>query len=102
MEEKRDPVAMRATRVKTEAAVVFDVEAKMAKVRESKIPDEDKEKLLRKLGSASSEAQKIRFGAYANMKGISQKMRAAMQAYPKARDIVSATVEQWDEILKGF
>lgn len=81
----------------------FDLAAKIERIEASRLPAAEKERMVKKLKIADAKPEKkVLFGAYANQKGLSDKMRKAMAVYPKAKDVVSATVEQWDEIFKDF
>ena len=99
-EEKKKELVKRPS---LKPAAAFDVDAKVEKIMKSKLPQDQKDAYARKLKTAKAKPEeRIRFGAYANQRGIKPAMRAAMKAYPKAKGVISATQQQWEEIYKDF
>ena len=81
----------------------FDVDAKIKKVEESKMPDDQKTKLIRKLKTDSAEkGDLISFAVYCQRKKVKLSLRDPMKSYPSAKGVRSATFEGWEEIYKNF
>lgn len=89
--------------VEATAKVGFDVEAKVEKIKASKLSDAEKDAYIRKLKSkAAAQSEKISFAVYAQKKSIKPHMREPMQAYPAAKGVKSAPFEVWEDIFKNF
>lgn len=72
-------------------------------IKNSKMPEWQKEQMLKKIApKLESNDGKIPFNVYAKMKKIDQGIHRAMLAYPKAKSVSLATLQEWDEIFKGF
>lgn len=84
------------------ASKSFDVDAKIAKVEASKMPDSQKSELIKKLKNESSTDSLISFSVYAQRKKIKAYLRDPMRSYPPAKGVASATFEGWEEIYKNF
>ena len=80
----------------------FDVEAKIKKIEESKMPDEQKETLVRDLKISESEGAAISFAVYCQRRNVAPHVRVPMQSYPKAKGMKMASLEAWDEVYKNF
>lgn len=80
---------------------------KIKSIKESKMPEEQKESMLKELGvvtGAIPEAsiQGIPFDVFAQIKKIPKTMQKAMQLYPKAKNVSLASLEEWESIFKDF
>jgi hypothetical protein len=72
-------------------------------IRDSKMPEEQKLNSLKKIGAIPDKGEEgITFGVYAKVRKINASRHKAMMAYPKAKDIRLATLQEWDEIFKDF
>lgn len=81
----------------------FDVEAKIAKIQASKMPESQKVAFIQRLKiDNASESVKISFAVYCQRKKIKPHLRVPMQAYPPAKGVRSAPFEVWEEIYKNF
>lgn len=80
------------------------LESKIKAINESKMPELQKNKLLKEIGALSEESNegKIPFLVYAKIKAIGVELQKAMTAYPKAKGVVKATIAEWNEIFKNF
>lgn len=88
---------------KPKAKKALDLSKKEAAIRESKMPEDQKNALLKKIGlSAEKEAEGVEFAVYAKIRKISKEQIKAMSVYPAAKKIRLATFKEWDEIFKNF
>lgn len=77
---------------------------KIAAVNESAMPEAQKIALLKKIGAIKEDSTdgKVPFIIYAKIKKISVDQHKAMLAYPKAKGVSLAPINQWEEIFKEF
>lgn len=77
---------------------------KVKVIVESKMPEEQKQAYLKQIGAVREESYegKVSFGVYAKAKKIEVGRHLAMKAYPKAKSVRLATLDEWDEIFKEF
>jgi len=81
----------------------FSVEKKIDEIRKSKLPKAVKARYIEEVaGPVEPAGPKILFSVYARKKGIRKSMHAGMLAFPKAKGVRMATVQEWDAIFKGF
>lgn len=81
----------------------FSVQDKIKSIKESKMPEKQKEDLLKEMGLITEESPKgIPFNVFAQIKKIPSTMRKAMQLYPKAKNVSLASLEEWESIFKDF
>lgn len=73
-------------------------------IAESKMPEAQKIACLKEIGAIPEETLegKVSFGVYAKVKKVEVSRHLAMKAYPKAKQVRLATLEEWDEIFKEF
>lgn len=77
--------------------------SKIDVIKASKMPDWQKKELIDKLEDKGEELEgRIPFGIYARIKKLGGSMQKAMIAYPAAKKISLATIEEWDLIFKNF
>lgn len=77
--------------------------SKIDVIKASKMPDWQKKELIDKLEDNGEELEgKIPFSIYARIKKLNTTMQKAMLAYPDAKKISLATIEEWDLIFKNF
>ena len=81
-----------------------DMTKKVKTIIESRMPEEQKKIYLKQIGAVKEEDYegKVSFGVYAKAKKIEISRHLAMKAYPKAKIVRLATLEEWDEIFKEF
>ena len=82
----------------------FSLDAKIKAIKESKMPEKQKQDYLLSLGvvEAPSDEGKMPFTVFAKVKGIELSKHKAMLAFPKARGKQAATLGEWEEIFKDF
>jgi hypothetical protein len=79
------------------------LDVKIRAIRESKMPIEQQEALLKEIGVKVDEAPKgVPFSVYAQIKRIPKTIHKAMQLYPKAKNVSLASLEEWESIFKDF
>lgn len=81
------------------------VKSKADTIRESKLPDHQKEKYLRDIGEIKSDEHdpsKVSFEVYAAVRKIKPGRHKAMLVYPDAKGKKHATLTEWDQIFKNF
>lgn len=79
------------------------VEAKIKAIRESAMPEAQKQAYIDELSPKGKVAVSgIPFNVYAKLKNIPKTLHKAMQTYPKAKNVSLATYENWEEIFKDF
>lgn len=79
------------------------LEKKVRAIRESKMPIEQQEALLKDMGvKVDAAPQGVPFSVYAQIKRIPKTMHKAMQLYPKAKNVSLASLEEWESIFKDF
>lgn len=74
-------------------------------IRESKLPDSEKERYLREIGELKDEPfdpSKISLEVYATIKSVPVERVKSMKVYPKASGVKLATLAEWNEIFKNF
>jgi hypothetical protein len=77
--------------------------SKIEVIKASKMPEWQKKQLLEQLeGKKEDLGGKIPFSIYAKIKKLSSGVQKAMVAYPEAKKVSLATVEEWDLIFKNF
>lgn len=77
--------------------------SKIDVIKASKMPDWQKKQLIDKLEDKVENLEgKIPFNVYARIKKFSGTLQKAMTAYPDAKKISLATIEEWDLIFKNF
>lgn len=77
--------------------------SKVEVIKASKMPDWQKKQLIDKLEDKAEDLEgKIPFNVYAKIKKLGGTMQKAMTAYPEAKKISLATIEEWDLIFKNF
>jgi len=80
-----------------------DLSAKAEIIRNSKMPEWQKEEYLKKLGFVKEKKEKlVPFGVYAKIKKIPPHLHRAILIQPKAKGLKLASMEQWDEVYKSF
>jgi hypothetical protein len=91
---------------KAEIVERFEKKSKPSKIetiKASKMPEWQKKQLIEQLqGKADDLKGKIPFSVYARVKKLSSGVQKAMLAYPEAKKVSLATVEEWDLIFKNF
>ena len=76
---------------------------KIERIKASKMPSWQKKQLIERLQGVPEDSKgKIPFSVYAKIKKLPSGMQKAMLAYPEARKVSLATVEEWDLIFKNF
>lgn len=81
----------------------WSVESKAAAIRSSKMPESQKMEYLQEIGAEPKPALAgIPFPVYAKIRNIAKSRHSAMLAYPKAKSISLAALEEWDAIFKDF
>lgn len=81
------------------------LKSKADAIRESKLPDSEKEKYLRQIGELKDEPfdpSKISIEVYATIKSVPVERVKAMKVYPTAIGVKLATLAEWNEIFKNF
>lgn len=81
------------------------VPSKADLIRNSKMPDAQKEACLREIGEIKDKPfnpNEVTFHVYATVRKIPVDMQKAMLVYPKANGVRLATLTEWDEIFKQF
>jgi hypothetical protein len=79
------------------------LERKIKAIKDSSMPIEQQEALLKEIGVKVDEAPKgVPFNVYAQVKKIPKTMHKAMQLYPKAKNVSLASLEEWESIFKDF
>ena len=74
-------------------------------IRNSNMPEAQKEKYLRAIGAIAEKAfdpSEVDFSVYATVRGISVDRKKAMLVYPQASGVKRATLQKWDEIFSKF
>ncbi len=103
MEVKVSKDKKKKTEAKTKAVKPkLDIEKKIKAIKESKMPESQKEAYLERLGVKKEDIKAISLKIYLAKKGIDSGLLAAYQAYPLAKNISLATPSEWDEIFKKF
>lgn len=81
----------------------WSIESKAEAIRASKMPESQKREYLQQLGVIPKAEQRgVPFAVYAKIRKIAKSLHSAMVAYPKAKGISLASLEEWDEIFKNF
>jgi hypothetical protein len=80
------------------------IEKKIAAINASAMPEAQKDALLKEIGAIKPEVLKgqVPFSIYAKIRKIKADKHQAYLAYPKAKSVRLASLEDWDEIFKGF
>jgi len=77
--------------------------SKIDVIKSSKMPIWQKKALIEELEGKSEKLDgKVPFAVYARIKKLGSTMQKAMLAYPGAKNVSLATVEEWDLIFKNF
>ena len=108
-EKKKEVVVEKKAEAKAEVVVDkvesgFSLEKKAKAILDSSMPEEQKTAYLKQIGwiVAPSSDGKVTFATYAKVRGIEKGRQSALMAYPKAKNIRLAALEEWDEIFKKF
>lgn len=80
---------------------ILDFDKKVEAINNSQMPEAQKAEYIRSL-KPKVEVQGIPFSVYAKVRKIEKSRLKAMLAYPKAKDVRLASLEDWDEIFKNF
>ncbi len=79
-------------------------ESKVEKIKNSKMPEEQKQALLKEIGAIeeTSEESGVSFVIYAKIKKLSSSMTKALAASKRVKNVRLASIEEWDLITKDF
>jgi len=82
----------------------FSIEKKIEEIEASKMPTDQKRSYINELSKKTEVAatNKIPFGVYVKIKSVRKCLWSGMLTYPKAVGVKFATIQEWDEIFKGF
>jgi len=89
--------------VKKESKI--DIEKKAAAIRDSKMPELQKEAYLRKIGALKADdvdVKAVPLAVWVSVRKKDRGMLSAYAAYPRAKSVRLATPKEWDEIFKDF
>lgn len=77
---------------------------KIERIKNSKMPEEQKTALLKELGviEENSDEGGVSFVVYAKIKKLSSSMTKALAASKRVKNVRLASIEEWDLIVKDF
>lgn len=79
------------------------LEDKIKTIQESRMPEEQKAEYIERLIPKKDEnVNRIPFSVYVKIRKIRKALVSGMIAFPKAKGVTIASLEDWDEIYKNF
>ena len=78
------------------------IDKKKRAIMSSKMPQWQKDEYLAKLRGRPASEKRVAFNVYARVKNLKDGFKAPMLAYPAAKGVESATVQEWDKLFKDF
>jgi len=79
------------------------LEDKIKTIQDSRMPESQKAEYIERLIPKKDEnVNRIPFSVYVKIRKIRKALVSGMIAFPKAKGVTVASLEEWDEIYKNF